>query len=63
MSVNHIISLLEFCQKNTYFVFQGKYYEQLEGATMGSPISFIVVNLYMEDLKGKAHNTSPHPPV
>ena len=39
MTVQQIIYLLEFCLKNTYFVFQGKYYEQLEGATMGSPIS------------------------
>ena len=36
---HQIISLLEFCMKNTYFVFQGRYYEQLEGATMGSPIN------------------------
>ena len=23
----HIITLLEFCLKNTYFLFQGKYFE------------------------------------
>ena len=63
MSVNHIISPMEFCLKNTYFVFQGRYYEELEGAAMGSPISPIVDTLYMEDFKVKAHNTSPHPQV
>ena len=26
------------CLKNTYFLFQGKYYEQVHGAAMGSPI-------------------------
>ena len=31
MTVQHIICLLLFCLKNTYFVFQSKYYEQLEG--------------------------------
>ena len=39
MTVDHIISLLEFCLRNTYFSFQGRYYEQTEGAAMGSPIS------------------------
>ena len=32
MSVSQITSLLEYCLRSTYFVFQGKYYEQLEGA-------------------------------
>ena len=27
MAIHHIISLLEFCLKSTYFVFQGKFYE------------------------------------
>ena len=35
MSVCHITSLLEYCLRSTYFVFQGKYYEQLKGAAMG----------------------------
>ena len=39
MSIKHIISLLKFCLRSTYFVFQGQYYEQVEGAAMGSPHS------------------------
>ena len=39
MSIPQITSLLEFCLTNTYFLFQGKYYEQVQGAAMGSPIS------------------------
>ena len=35
MSVKHIIMLLEFCSKNTHFIFQGRFYEQTEGAAMG----------------------------
>ena len=62
MTVSHITYVLEFCLKSTYFTFQGKHYEQLEGAAMGSPISPIVANLYMEDFEVKAINTSPHPP-
>ena len=45
MTINHICCLLEFCLKNTYFKFNGAFYEQKEGAAMGSPISLIVANL------------------
>ena len=51
MTITHICCLLEFCLKNTYFKFNGEFYEQKEGAAMGSPISPIVANLFMEDLK------------
>ena len=34
MEVRDIILLLEFCLKNTYFSFQGQFYEQVEGAAM-----------------------------
>ena len=37
LSIENILSLLEFCINSTYFSFQGKFYEQLEGAAMGSP--------------------------
>ena len=60
MSVQHIIWLLEFCVKSTYFSFQGRFYQQLEGTAMGSPISPIIANLFMEDLETRALNTSQH---
>ena len=62
LTVSDIILLLEFCLKNTYFSFQDQFYEQVEGATMGSPVSHIVANLYMEYLEQKALSTAPHPP-
>ena len=62
MKVKHIISLLEFCLKTTYFPFQGRFYEQISGADMGSPISPIVANLFMEDFEVKAINTAQNPP-
>ena len=58
MKVEHIISLLEFCLKTTYFQFQGRFFEQLQGAAMGSPISPIVANLFMEDFEIKAINSA-----
>ena len=48
--------------KNTYFIFQGMFYEQTEGAAMGSPISPIIANLYMEAFEKQAISTAPHPP-
>ena len=38
MTVKQISCLLEFCLNTTYFTFQGKMYEQVKGAAMGSPI-------------------------
>ena len=48
LPVKYIILLLEFCLKNTYFSFQDQFYEEGKGAAMGSPVSPIVANLYME---------------
>ena len=61
MSVGDIALLLNFCLKNTYFSFQGQFYEQDEGAAMGSPVSPIVANLYMEYFEHKALSTAPTP--
>ena len=62
MSIPQIISLLEFCLTHTYFLFQGKYYEQLQGAAMGSPISPLIANIFMEEFEIKALQSFPHPP-
>ena len=63
LAVNDIILLLAFCLKNTYFSFQDQFYEQVEDVAMGSPVSPIVANLYMEYLQQKALSTAPHPKV
>ena len=61
MSIQQITSLLEFCLSHTYFLFQGKYYEQVQGAAMGSPISPLIANIFMEEFKVQALSSSPHP--
>ena len=53
MSIPHIIQLMEFCLKNTYFLFQVKYYEWVHGAAMGSAISPLIALLFMEGLRSK----------
>ena len=63
MSIHHIISLLEYCLKSTCFVFRGQYYEQLEGAAMGSPLSPIIANLYMEELRPEPSTQHPTLPL
>ena len=55
MTVKHICCLLEFCLKNTYFLFRGRFYEQTEGTAMGTPISPIVANLFMEEPRSPSH--------
>ena len=63
MSTQHVMDLLEFCLRSTFFTFRGKFYEQVEGAAMGSPISPIVANLYMENFETRALQSSPNPPL
>ena len=63
MTAQHIICLLEFCLNNTSFIFQGRYHEQTEGAAMGSPLSTIIANLYMEAFEKEAISTAPDPPT
>ena len=63
LTSKHIISLLAVCLRCTYFVHNGIYYLQIHGAAMGSPVSPIICNLYMEHLEQLAISTAPHPPL
>ena len=54
MTVNHVIILLDLVLNTTYFTFDGDLYRQKFGAAMGSPVSPIVANLFMEDFEVKA---------
>ncbi len=46
-----LYNLVELCVQSTYFCFEETFYEQKEGASMGSPLSPIVANIYMEKLE------------
>ena len=39
---------MELYLPGTYFQFEDQFFEQVDGAALGSPLSPIVVNLYME---------------
>ena len=62
LNVDQLIQLLEYCLTITYFVYGGEFYQQVHGAAMGSPVSLIVANLYMEHFESIALSTAPRPP-
>ena len=62
MNTQQITSLLEFCLNSTSFMFQGQYYQQMEGAAIGSPLSPIIANIFMEHFEKQALESAPHPP-
>ena len=63
LSILQLLDLLSFCLDTTYFQFEGTYYQQCHGAAMGSPVSPLVANLYMESFEEKALATAPtYPP-
>ena len=62
LSVQNIIELLGFSLHNTYFSFQNKFYGQVEGVAMGSMVSPILANLYMEHFEGEVFRSASHLP-
>ncbi len=58
LNVDQLVTLLELCLDTTYFMFEGQFYRQTHGAAMGSPVSPIVANLYMENFEEKALSTT-----
>ncbi|XP_077986089.1 uncharacterized protein LOC144440576 [Glandiceps talaboti] len=63
LSPSQVVKLLSVCLKCTYFVYDCVFFQQIHGAAMGSPVSPIVCNLYMEQLELRAIETAPHPPL
>ena len=53
------IKLLEFTITNCIFCFNTKFYKQLQGAAMGSPVSPVIANFYMEYFEFLAIPSSP----
>jgi len=51
LEIQDIIMLTELCLKGNYFQFKDTLYEQQEGAAMGSPISPIFAEFFMQKLE------------
>ena len=46
--VNNIMELVTFCLRNAYFQLENQIYQQVDGLAMGSALSPVVSNIYME---------------
>ena len=45
LTPSKITALLEFVLRSTYFLYEGTFYEQTDGAAMGSLVSAVIANL------------------
>ena len=63
LSPQQVTDLLRMCLTTTYFKYDGNFYAQIECAAMGSPVSPIVANLFMEDYEGTALEAYQDPPT
>ena len=61
LTPDQVTMLLRICLKTTYFMYYQQFYEQMEGAAMGSPVSPVVANIFMEFVEKAAIDTSPSP--
>ncbi|GJQ77969.1 hypothetical protein Trydic_g2330 [Trypoxylus dichotomus] len=59
---DYLINLIEFCLKSTYFTYNGQTYRQIEGAPIGSALSPIIANNFMEDFETSALDTAKYRP-
>ena len=62
LTPTQIADLLNFVLRSTYFQYNGSIYEQKDGAAMGSPVSAVTANLYMEEFEERAIATSTYKP-
>ncbi|XP_020295119.1 uncharacterized protein LOC109860447 [Pseudomyrmex gracilis] len=57
-----LISLVEHCLTTTYFTYNNQFYKQITVAAMGSPISPIIANIFMEHFETQAIKKAPLKP-
>ena len=54
LNMTELTIAINLCLDNTYLCFRNRFYKQIFGVAMGSPISVIVANLVMETVENKA---------
>lgn len=47
----NFMQLLDHCLRNSYFIFEGKFYNQNQGLAMGNPLSPIIADIVMSELQ------------
>jgi retron-type reverse transcriptase len=60
---NEILALYKHVLTSTYFCSDGQFNEQTDGVAMGSPLSPVIANFYMEDFEKKAIANTTHKPA
>jgi retron-type reverse transcriptase len=58
-----VLALFKHVLTTTYVCFDGQFYEQTEGVAMGSPLSPVIANFFMEDFEKNAIEQATHKPV
>jgi hypothetical protein len=48
---NSTLALFKHVLTFTYFCYDGQFYEQTDGVAMGSPLSPVIANFFMEDFE------------
>jgi hypothetical protein len=57
-----VLPLIQKCLTSTYFQFRNVFYSQVTGTAMGSPLSPVIANIFMEDFEQKALESAPLKP-
>ena len=60
LSVDEIVELFKLCLSSICFQWRDTFYEQTNGAAMGSPLSPILANIFMEDFDETALSNYYH---
>ncbi|KAL9967792.1 hypothetical protein ACROYT_G026086 [Oculina patagonica] len=63
LTATQIADLLNFVLRSTYFQYNGSIYEQKDGAAMGSPVSAVIANIFMEDFEERAIASAIYKPT
>ena len=62
LTVHQICNLTELCLRSTYFKYEDVMYEQKDETAMGSPLSPVVANIFMEAFESTVITTSTKQP-
>jgi hypothetical protein len=62
LQVEAIMELLEVCLRTKYFPVEDKFFQQRDGTAMGSSLSPIVSNIFMENFEKLALDTARYKP-